>query len=71
MLQHESGTWSSGRYVVVHPAGNSDFADACARYRALLTGDTTFSSITVDELLDAGSLPARTVAAIRDRYIPG
>ena len=23
-----------GRYVVVHPAGNTDFADACSRYRA-------------------------------------
>ena len=32
MLQHESGAWSWGRYVVVHPAGNADFADACARY---------------------------------------
>jgi hypothetical protein len=21
-----------GRYVVVHPAGNTDFADACDRY---------------------------------------
>ena len=28
MLQHASGTWSWGRYVVVHPAGNIDFADA-------------------------------------------
>ena len=33
MLQHVSGAWSWGRYVVVHPAGNTDFADACARYR--------------------------------------
>ena len=29
MLQHASGAWSWGRYVVVHPAGNSDFADGC------------------------------------------
>src|SRR5205823_12212759 len=26
MLQHGSGTWNWGRYVVVHPFGNSDFA---------------------------------------------
>ena len=28
MLQHASGAWTWGRYVVVHPAGNSDVADA-------------------------------------------
>lgn len=71
MLQHLSGTWSWGRYVVVYPAGNVDFANACERYRALLLDDSTFSSVTVEELLDAGALPAPTVAALRDRYIPG
>jgi hypothetical protein len=70
MLQHPSGRWSWGRYVVVHPAGNTDYAEACARYRALLVDQWTFSSVTVEELLDAGALPAPTVAALRDRYIP-
>ena len=70
MLQHVSGTWSWGRYVVVYPADNSDFAGACARYRALLVDQSTFASVTVEELLDAGALPAPTVAAFRDRYIP-
>jgi hypothetical protein len=28
MLQHPSRTWRWGRLVVVHPAGNTDFADA-------------------------------------------
>jgi PD-(D/E)XK nuclease superfamily len=69
MLQHESGTWRWGRYVVVHPAGNTDFADACARYRALLVDASTFSSVTLEELLDVGGLPAPTVAALRDRYL--
>jgi hypothetical protein len=69
MLQHPNGTWGWGRYVVVHPAGNSDFAEACARYRDLLVDQSTFSSVTVEELLDAGALPARTAAAIRARYI--
>jgi hypothetical protein len=32
---------------------------------------STFSSVTVEELLDAGALPAPTVAALRDRYLPG
>ena len=71
MLQHTSGTWNWGRYVVVYPAGNSDFAEACTRYRALLVGPSTFSSVTIEELLDAGALPKTTVAAFRKRYIPG
>ena len=69
MLQHESGAWHWGRYVVVHPAGNTDMAEACARYRALLTDDSTFASITLEELL--GALPRRAAAAVRARYLPG
>ena len=69
MLQHASGTWSWGRYVVVHPADNTDFAAACARYRALLADDATFSSVTLEQLLEARALPTRTVAALRVRYI--
>jgi hypothetical protein len=69
MLQHRSGTWTWGRYVVVHPAGNSDFADACARYRTLLADDSTFASTTTEELIEAGGLPRRTVAALRERYL--
>jgi hypothetical protein len=71
MLQHASGTWTWGRYVVVHPTGNTDVAEACGRYRALLVDRSTFSSLTIEELLDAGALPAPTVAAFRDRYLPG
>jgi hypothetical protein len=71
MLQHPSGTWNWGRYVVVHPTGNTDFAEACARYRALLVDQSTFSSVTVEELLDPGALPPPTVATLRERYIPG
>jgi hypothetical protein len=70
MLQHASGTWSWGRYVVVHPAGNTDFADACTRYRELLADRSTFSSISLEELLDANALPAQATAALRDRYLP-
>jgi len=70
MLQHASGTWSWGRYVVVHPAGNSDVADAVDRYRKLLVDDSTFSSVTIEELLDAGVLLAATTSALRDRYLP-
>jgi PD-(D/E)XK nuclease superfamily len=69
MLQHESGQWSWGRYVVIHPAGNSDIADICARYGKLLTDRLTFSSITIEELLNSGAYPRGVAAALRTRYI--
>ena len=69
MLQHESGAWGWGRYVVVHPAGNSDVAELCARYRELLADPSTFVSMTVEELLDAAVLRPSTTAAIRERYL--
>jgi PD-(D/E)XK nuclease superfamily protein len=68
MLQHPSGAWDWGRYVVVHPAGNSDFVDACERYRALLMDDAAFASVTVERLLDADVLAPHTIAALRARY---
>jgi PD-(D/E)XK nuclease superfamily protein len=70
MLQHPSRAWRWGRLVVVHPAGNSDFANACSRYRALLVDQSTFASVTVEELLEADVLPVQTTAALRDRYLP-
>jgi hypothetical protein len=70
MLQHPSRTWRWGRLVVVHPAGNTDYADACSRYRELLVDQSTFASVTFEELLDADVLPARTATALRKRYIP-
>ena len=69
MLQHPSGAWTWGRYVVVYPAGNPDIAGACARYRDLLADRSTFASVTIEELLDANALPARTTAALRKRYL--
>ena len=71
MLQHASGRWSWGRYVVVHPAGNTDFAEACARYAGLLVDRSTFASVTIEELLDADALPPHTAAAFRERYVLG
>jgi hypothetical protein len=69
MLQHESGAWRWGRYVVVHPAGNGDAADVCARYEALLVERSTFASCTLEELLAARALRPATVAALRERYV--
>jgi hypothetical protein len=70
MLQHESGTWTWGRYVVVYPEGNVDLADAVARYRAHLALDATYATITVEELLAAGALSVTATTAVRDRYLP-
>lgn len=70
MLQHPSDNFSWGRYLVVHPAGNSDVVDACRRYRAMLADATTFTTMTLEQLLDTGTLPARTIDALRDRYLP-
>lgn len=70
MLQHPSHTWSWGRYVVLHPAGNSDIADTCSRYRALLDDDSTFSTITLENALDSDALPRQIARTLQDRYIP-
>ncbi len=70
MLQHPDGMWTWGRFVVVYPSGNDDFADACVRYRQLLVDPSTFSAVTIEELLAAGALPDATVAALRARYLP-
>jgi hypothetical protein len=70
MLQHVSGTWSWGRYVVVHPAGSLDFTEACARYEGMLADRSTFGTTTFERLLEAGVLPPQRSAALRDRYLP-
>jgi hypothetical protein len=70
MLQHPSGTWSWGRFVVLYPAGNVDYAEATSRYRELLADASTFGTTTLEELLDASALPAPTTPLLRERYLP-
>jgi hypothetical protein len=70
MLQHPSDGWTWGRYVVVHPAGNTDVVDACARYRAMLADEATFATMTLERLLDTGTLARPTITALRGRYLP-
>jgi hypothetical protein len=70
MLQHPDKEWTWGRLVYVYPEGNSDFAEACASYRELLAEPSTFSSMTLEELIGAGALPRSTVKALRERHIP-
>jgi hypothetical protein len=61
MLQHSSGAWAWGRYVVVYPEANFDLAGMCARYRELLADDSTFDTMTIEQL----PMPA----AVRERYL--
>lgn len=68
-LEHESGQWSWGCYVVVYPAGNLDFADVCIRYADPLIDRSTFAPMTIEALFDAGALPPKTTTALRERYI--
>jgi PD-(D/E)XK nuclease superfamily len=70
MLQHPSGAWNWGRYVVVHPAENVDFADGTERYRSFLADDLTFDSLTLEALLDSGVLGRETIKRLRERYLP-
>ena len=70
MLQHDSGRWTWGRYVVVHPEGNTDIAHATDQYRTLLADDATFTSATIEELLSAKVLAPKTTSALRRRYLP-
>jgi hypothetical protein len=70
MLQHPSGAWSWGRYVVVHPAGNAGVGAACERYSSVLTDAATFDVLTLESLLASGALPRATTDAIARRYVP-
>ena len=69
MLQHPSKRWRWGRYVVVHPSGNADYAEAIERYRTLLADDSTFAAIKLEELLSADALRRKTVKLLRERYV--
>ena len=70
MLQHPAGTGRWGRYVVVHPVGNTDFAEACARYSELLVDRSTFASTTAEDLLGSGVFSETMATAFRKRYLP-
>ena len=82
MLQHESGMWMWGRYVVVYPAGNVDLTDAVAATAPSSQIDATYATITVEEAArlsrpsrgdDEGAtraLPAGLIGAARGRRRP-
>jgi hypothetical protein len=53
----------------VHPEGNADYAGAAAWYRSLLRDDSTFASMTLEDLLERDALPQHSVRALRERYV--
>ena len=69
MLQHPSGAWTWGRLVAVHPAANVDVVAGCDRYRDLLADGSTFTTMTLEDMLDSSALPATTETAVRARYV--
>jgi hypothetical protein len=70
MPQHVSGLWSWARYIVIHPADNTDVAGVCERYAGLLADRSTFATATLEGLLDADGLLPGMTSALRERYLP-
>ena len=65
MIQHPSGRWSGGKFVLVYPAENASFHSAAARYRQVLRDTTTFDSRTLENMVH--NLPNEY--ALRTRYL--
>jgi hypothetical protein len=45
-------------------------ADADARYRDLLADDSTFASMTLEDMIAADVPPTAAESALRKRYLP-
>jgi len=69
MLQHPNRDYRWGRFVLVHPAGNVDYADMAARYAAAVGEPSSFSVLTVEDIVGSGLLPRPSVKELRDRYL--
>jgi hypothetical protein len=69
MLQHPSGRWQWGRFVLVAPSRNSSFSTACERYRGLLVNQASFVTLALEDLLIVPALSPTLQAAITERYV--
>jgi hypothetical protein len=69
MLQHPSGEWKWGRFVLVHPVGNVGFASLIGEYRKQLADESTFGSATLEELTDPALPTGAGLSAFRERYL--
>lgn len=72
LLDPDSG-FDEGRFVVLHPEGNTVVADAVSGYRACLLDDATFTAWTLEQVLgvldEVGA--GEWVAEVRERYVVG
>ncbi|PKH38462.1 hypothetical protein SAMN05192575_1174 [Nocardioides alpinus] len=70
LLQHPSGEFADGRYVLAYPAGNTSFAALADTYTTVLNDQSTFQAVTVEELIEADVLhQPDTRAAFVERYL--
>jgi PD-(D/E)XK nuclease superfamily protein len=69
MLQHPNGEVRWGRFAVVYPAANTDWADLVARYASVVADASSFASLTIEDVLRSGVLPRSSARALRDRYV--
>ena len=70
MLQHPSGRWSWGRFILVYPEGNSSFARAANSYREVLKDKSTFEPRTIEDLIQtSNALDPTTAFALQRRYL--
>ena len=68
MLQHPHAGWTWGRYVVLHPADNTNVVRTLDDYRDRLTDPASVTTITLDHWLDEAPLLDGTRRALRARY---
>jgi hypothetical protein len=72
MRQHPHRQWEWARFALIHPADNSSVASAIGAYREVLTDEATFSTLTLEGLLDTpDALPRETARLVRARYLGG
>jgi len=67
MLQHPSGKWV--RFVLVHPEQNPSYSRVSSSYATLLADSATYSTRTIESVLNAEILSQQATAAFRRRYL--
>jgi hypothetical protein len=72
LLDRPSG-FDRGTFVVLYPTGNSRVESAVTKYRSCLLDETTFTSWTLDDVLDAldESGAGAWAREVRERYCGG
>jgi hypothetical protein len=71
MLQHMSGQWKWGRFVLVYPRANPSFTAVATRYRALLRDGATFEARMLEDLATPDVLGIEVARALGERYLSG